>query len=274
MCHNPLERKNYRIIENRMIKPAIYEMLIQAPEIVDQAQPGQFVNLYCNDRSKLLPRPISICEVDGEKGQLRLIYAVVGSGTRLFSELEAGGRIDVLGPLGQGFSTEFAIDDKKLPKQILIVGGGVGTPPLLELSKVFKRKYKENIELSIMLGFKDDVYLAEEFEKYGKVRISTDSGRTGYHGHIIGLMEVLKLKKKLNAFDYIYACGPTPMLKGLHTVGIREGYVGEFSLEERMGCGFGGCVGCVVGIKNAEDFDYMKVCKDGPVFDYRKVIFS
>ena len=274
MCHNPLDRKSYKIISNIMIKPSIYEMLIQAPDIVKQAQAGQFVNLYCNDQSKLLPRPISICEVNHEKGNLRLVYAVVGSGTHLFSEMEAGEMIDVLGPLGKGFSLELNSENHNSPKQVLIVGGGVGTPPLLELSKELKKRYQEYIEITIMLGFGDDVYLTKDFEAYGNVYIATDSGREGYHGHVIGLMEEQKLNHQQKTFDYVYACGPTPMLKGLQNFGLREGYQGEFSLEERMGCGFGGCVGCVVAIKSAEDFDYMKVCKDGPVFDYRKVIFS
>ena len=274
MCYNPLERKKYTIIKNTMLQPSIYEMQIQAPEIAQLAKPGQFVNLYCKDQSKLLPRPISICEVDKQAGWVRLIYAVVGSGTRLFSHMSEGETIDVLGPLGHGFSLEDAWEAKEEAAKILIVGGGVGTPPLLELAKTLKRNYQDKVDLTIILGFRDDVYLAQEFSAYGKVYVSTDSGREGYHGHVVGLLEAQELEQKDIAFDYIYACGPTRMLRGLQSFGLRQNNQGEFSLEERMGCGFGGCVGCVVAIKQDEDFEYMKVCKDGPIFDYRKVIFS
>lgn len=285
MCHNPLDRVACIINSNTEIAVGIYDMEIQVGGMADIASPGQFVNLYCYDSSKLLPRPISICNVDKNKQILRLIYAVVGEGTKEFATLVTGDKIDVLGPLGKGFDL-----DNKSDKNILIVGGGVGTPPLLELAKSLKAKYADCIKITTVLGFRDEAYLASEFEAYGDVHVATDSGRSGFKGNVIDLMkQVLSDKLSQQAYDYMYSCGPTPMLRGLQQFNKDYSIEAEFSLEERMGCGFGGCVGCVVGIRTDEaktlymndkevsiedkDFDYKKVCKDGPVFEYSEVIF-
>ena len=291
MCHNPLNRVTCNIKSNIEIKPGIYDMVIHVGNMTVEAKPGQFVNLYCYDSAKLLPRPISICNVDAQAGTMRLIYAAIGEGTKEFASLLAGDQIDVLGPLGNGFDLE-----NKENKNLLIVGGGVGTPPLLELAKSLKIKYKNKVQITTVLGFRDEVYLAKEFEEYGKVYLATDSGSQGYKGNVIDMMKHTFLAELMainDGFDYMYSCGPTPMLKGLQKFNIDYDIKGEFSLEERMGCGFGACVGCVVGIRcqsaksdfiktqnrvieeviKDEDFDYKKVCKDGPVFEYSEVIF-
>lgn len=287
MCHNPLNRVTCTIESNIEIALGIFDMIINVGDMAKLAKAGQFVNLYCYDSAKLLPRPISICNVDTDGETLRLIYAAVGAGTKEFATLIAGDKIDVLGPLGKGFDLE-----DKAGKQILIVGGGVGTPPLLELAKSLKAKYADEISITTVLGFRDESYLASEFENYGKVFVATDSGKSGYKGNVIELMKE-ELSEELTAiktgFDYMYSCGPTPMLRGLQQFNKDYGIKAEFSLEERMGCGFGGCVGCVVGIRTEEvkakfmtnneeliedkDFEYRKVCKDGPVFEYSEVIF-
>lgn len=285
MCHNPLDRVTCVINSNIEIAANIYDMEIQVGGMADIASPGQFVNLYCYDSSKLLPRPISICNVDQTNKTLRLIYAVVGEGTKEFATLVAGDKIDVLGPLGKGFDLE-----NKADKNILIVGGGVGTPPLLELAKSLKAQYQDSITITTVLGFRDEVYLASEFKAYGHVLVATDSGSSGFKGNVIDLMkQELSSKLDKQGYDYLYSCGPTPMLRGLQQFNKDYSLEAEFSLEERMGCGFGGCVGCVVGIRTPEtkdifmndkevsiedkDFDYKKVCKDGPVFEYSEVIF-
>lgn len=270
MCHNPLDRITVRIVSNKAIAPFIYEMIIEAAGVCEIAKAGQFINLYCHDQSKLLPRPISICGIDQEEGLLRIIYAVVGDGTKEFAQLRSGNKIDILGPLGSGFN----LDKAQGCKKVLIVGGGVGTPPLLQLAKDIKKQYGAEIEISIVLGFRDEVYLYQEFEDYGKVYLATDSGKFGYHGNVVSLMkEELQLTKEEVVGSVAFSCGPTPMLKALKNYFIELDLEAEFSLEERMGCGFGGCVGCVVPIGTPEEFEYKKVCKDGPVFDYRKVIF-
>ena len=270
MCHNPLDRVRVRIVSNKVIVPSIYEMIVEAAGLCEIAKAGQFINLYCQDQSKLLPRPISICGVDQEEGLLRIVYAVVGEGTKEFAQLKSGNKIDILGPHGSGFDLEKA----KECKSVLIVGGGVGTPPLLQLAKDLKKQYRERLEINIVLGFRDEPYLHSEFEAYGKVYLATDSGKVGYHGNVVSLMkEKLQMTQEQAKDCVAFSCGPTPMLKALKSYFSELDLEAEFSLEERMGCGFGGCVGCVVPIGTVEEFEYKKVCKDGPVFDYRKVIF-
>lgn len=282
MCHNPLNRVKCRVVNNREISPSIYDMTVDVGDMADICRPGQFVNLYVKGGVYLLPRPISICGVNTAEKTLRLIYAVVGDGTRILTTRQKRDSIEVLGPLGSGF--DMSVEDKK---NILIVGGGVGTPPLLHLAKTIKEKSEDNVAITTVLGFRDDAYLVDEFKAYGEVHLATDSGKSGFKGNVIQLISE-NLSDKINSYDYIYSCGPTPMLKGLQRFALEHEIPGEFSLEERMGCGFGGCVGCVVPIRRVidkttlnltkdtmeeEDFDYLKVCKDGPVFKLQEVIF-
>lgn len=281
MCHNPLNRVKCRVISNREIAPNVYDMIIGADELVDGVSPGQFVNLYVKGGIHLLPRPISICGVNHKEKTLRLVYAVVGEGTKILTTRQKRDSIEVLGPLGTGFNI------KPEFKHVLIVGGGVGTPPLLELAKSIKAQSGDKTKITVVLGFRNDVYLAKEFEQFADVHVATDSGKVGFQGNVIELMET-ELKETIKDVDYMYSCGPTPMLKGLFNFNNKYGIDGEFSLEERMGCGFGGCVGCVVPLRKSvnestieltketmeeSDFSYKKVCKDGPVFNYKEVIF-
>lgn len=281
MCHNPLNKVKCRVISNREIAPNIYNMIIGVDDMADSVKPGQFVNLYVKGGVHLLPRPISVCGVNRKQKTIRVVYAVVGEGTKILTTRQKRDSIEVLGPLGNGFNINVEA------QHILLVGGGVGTPPLLETAKKLKEKKGTAVKLTIVLGFKNDVYLADEFKAYGDVHIATDSGSKGFKGNVIQMMES-EMKETIKNIDYVYACGPTPMLKGLFDFNNKYGLKGEFSLEERMGCGFGACVGCVVPIRrvlNEEsmkitketmtdiDYDYKKVCQDGPVFNYLEVIF-
>ena len=264
MCHNPLHRVKCTIISNHKIQEGIYNMVIEHKGMAQKAVPGQFVNLYVNAKDKLLPRPISLCQIDKEAGTLRLVYATLGEGTKLFSTYEAGEELEVLGPLGTGFTLE----EKA---KVLLVGGGVGTPPLLELAKNLKRQWPDT-KITTILGFRDTGYLVEEFQAFGEVFLATDSGKQGIKGTVIDILKERNIGN--TGIDYVYSCGPTPMLRALQHYMEEQEMSGEFSLEERMGCGFGACVGCVVPIRDGEDFQYKKVCKDGPVFPYKEVIFS
>ncbi len=258
MCNtNKKGRITSKIISNDQLATNVYEMIVECPDIVTFAKPGQFVNLYCHHQGRLLPRPISICEIDRDLGVLHLVYAILGDGTAEFSTYQAEDTIDVMGPFGNGFDTSYEGDDH------LIVGGGVGTPPMVELAKTLKG------EKTIVLGFRTEPYLVKRLAQYGEVFVATDDGSVGYKGHVVGLMEEQSLLGR------IYACGPTPMLKGLQTYAKDKGLTASLSLEERMGCGFGACVGCVTKIKAATEigFTYKKVCKDGPVFDAEEVLF-
>lgn len=251
-------RESCKIIKHNEIAAGIFEMVVATTDIPKEAKAGQFVNIYCKSDARLLPRPISICEVDTKEHWLKLVYAVVGNGTKEISKLKVGEEIDVLGPLGNGYSIK---EDSKVS---LLVGGGVGTPPLVELAKQIKGKKM------IYLGFRTEPYLVEELKKYGDVYVATDDGSVGHKGNVIELMN-----KTRATGDVIYSCGPSPMLSAVKDWANEKGIEAWLSLEERMGCGFGACVGCVFKIKadNENGFTYKKVCKDGPVFDAKEVLF-
>lgn len=242
-----------------MLCEGIYSMWLSFPEEQDvsaAAVPGQFISLYCQDGSRLLPRPISICEIDKEKRSLRIVYRVAGRGTAEFSELAAGDTVAVLGPLGNGFS-------KKKGKSILI-GGGIGIPPMLELAKSLEG------EVQVVLGYRDgNLFLKEAFEPYADVYVSTEDGSAGTKGNVIDAILAADLKA-----DVIYACGPVPMLRGVKAFAAQRGIPAQISMEERMACGIGACLACVCQSKEKDahsNVNNKRVCKDGPVFDAQEI---
>ena len=238
------------ILRQEMIATDVFSMVIQAREIAEQAVPGQFVDLYSADGSKLLPRPISLCGIDREKGTLRLVYRIAGAGTKEFSKLTSDHTIDVLGPLGNGF--------KKEGTKAIIIGGGIGIPPMLQLAKEL------DCEKSIVLGYRDEEFLSEEFKPYGDVYMSSDTGTVGVKGTVMDA-----IKEYGVTGDIIYACGPTPMLRAIREYAIENNIKAQISLEERMACGVGACLACVCKSKDVDDHSMVhnkRVCKDGPVF--------
>ncbi|NDL68187.1 dihydroorotate dehydrogenase electron transfer subunit [Anaerotalea alkaliphila] len=258
MCHEKNARIPCTIMKHKALAEGVYELVLEAPGIVGEAKAGQFVNLYCKTGGKLLPRPISICETDREEGLLRLVYAVVGSGTREISGYPEGDQIEVMGPLGNGYTLDQGA-------RHVLVGGGVGTPPLVELAK------RLSGEKVIYLGFRTQPYLVESLREYGPVHVATDDGSQGHKGTVLELMEEHQVTGGM-----LYACGPTPMLRAVQAYALAKGIPSQLSLEERMGCGFGGCVGCVCKVRaeGGEGFAYKKVCKDGPVFDGKEVLLT
>lgn len=245
------------IIRQDNIATDIFSMVLSAEAIAREAKPGQFIDLYSADGSRLLPRPISICEIDKAAGTLRIVYRIAGAGTKEFSQLTSEHKIDILGPLGNGF-------DMRHEKAILI-GGGIGIPPMLQLAKEL------DCEKSIVLGFRDEAFLVDEFKPYGTVYMSSDSGTIGVQGTVLDAIREYGIKG-----DIIYACGPTPMLKAIkeyaHTMGIHA----QISMEERMACGIGACLACVCKTKDIDEHSQVKnkrICKDGPVFDAEEVEF-
>ena len=246
-----------KIISNKKIAPGIMDMTLSAPEIALSAKPGQFINMYTGRGEYILPRPISICDFDPEKGVLRLIYSIVGKGTEIFSSLKEGENIKILGPLGNGF--EIADTENSI-----LVAGGIGAPPLLGLCK----RLKGNIE--VYLGARDKNILTDEFKSTGaKVFLSSDNGKEGFKGNVAEL-----LKQNNANGDIIYTCGPKIMLKFITAYAEEKNIPVQVSMEERMACGIGACVGCAVKIKQGGDWSNLKVCKDGPVFDGREVLWD
>lgn len=232
------------------LAPEIYSMWITT-EIAKEAGPGQFITVYSKDGSRLLPRPISICEADGEEGRLRIVYRVAGAGTKEFSGYVSGDSIEIMGPLGNGFPAE--------GENVILIGGGIGIPPMLELAK------RLNCEKQMVLGYRDsNLFLRDEFEAYGEVFVATEDGSAGTKGTVLDAIR----EQGLTA-DVMYACGPTPMLRALKQYAREQGIRCYISLEEKMACGVGACLACVCQTKDVDEHSQVhnkRICKDGPVF--------
>ncbi len=245
------------ILKNTSVAPDIYDMTIRLPEISALAVCGQFVEVYPDNGVNLLARPISICQIGD--GTLRFVFQAVGAGTRLFSSLKAGQRLRVLGPCGNGYPIS---EEKKF----ILVGGGIGVPPLLETAC----RLKDKGEVDVFLGFRSGSFLREDFENTGaNVYIASDDGSAGFKGNVVGLMESAGVQG-----DVIYSCGPRIMLKAVAEYAEKRGIKAYVSMEERMACGIGACVGCTLKIKDGNGISNKKVCKDGPVFDSREVVWQ
>lgn len=246
------------IISQKCIGTDIYDMVLSFPKGAKEAKPGQFIAMYCEDGTKLLPRPISICGIDAENGTLRVVYRIAGEGTRLFSAMKEGDSLEVLGPLGNGFTMK--------EQKAIIVGGGIGIPPMLELAKQL------SCEKTVVLGYRDELFLKEEFEDCANVVVATEDGSCGTKGTVIDAINEANVDGAV-----IYACGPMPMLKALAEYAEAHDMEAQISLEERMACGIGACLGCICKTKKKDhhtNVNNQRICKDGPVFDAKEVVFS
>ncbi len=236
----------YKILSNNLIAKDTFQMVLEG-DTSKIEKPGQFLNIKIDDGLiHFLRRPISICSYKDH--EITIIYKVLGNGTKTLSMKSPMEELDILCPLGNGYTIQ------TIGKKQLLIGGGVGVPPLLELAK---QMLKQGIEFDVVLGFgsKEDVFLEVEFKNYAQnVFVSTIDGTYGYAGNVIEL-----IKSKNIEFEYYYACGPEKMLHAL----VKEGYVGQLSFEERMGCGFGACMGC--SHKTIQSFK--RICTDGPVLE-------
>lgn len=251
----------YPIISKKAIAAEIYDMTIRCPHIAKAAVCGQFVNIKAD--GFMLRRPISICGIDKEKGTLRIVFEVRGKGTKALSQLSEGQLIDIVAPLG---GRGFTLLEKD--KKAVIIGGGIGNPPMVPIAE----HYGKNAV--VISGFRNAsaVILQKDFAASGaEVILCTDDGSAGRKGFVTeALSEVLNREKP----DIIYACGPSVMLKRIIMQAKDAGVKCEVSLEERMGCGVGGCLVCACRtIRDGEEY-YAHVCKDGPVFDAEEVLFD
>lgn len=239
------------VLRLEALSEGIYSLWIKEQTIAKEAKPGQFISFFSKDGSRLLPRPISICEINKEEGTLRVVFRVVGFGTKEFSQLKEGETVEVMGALGNGFTLE--------GKKAILIGGGIGIPPMLELAKSL------SIEKSIVLGYRtNDLFLKNEFETYGDVYVSTEDGTVGTKGNVIDAI----IEHRIEG-DIIFACGPTPMLKGIKAYAQEHGIKAQLSLEEKMACGIGACLACVCKSKEKDqhtNVNNKRICKDGPVF--------
>jgi len=253
-----------KVTDTKKIAPGIYIMTVESEYIAGNALPGQFVNVKCCEGlDALLRRPISICSVDRDNNTFEIVFQVRGIGTRYLSFIKTGDEIDLIGPLGTPF--HIPVETEK----IAVVGGGIGIFPLLFLLMDVKKAHK-----SAFLGFRniDNAVLLEQFKNHSaKLFLSTDDGSLGHKGIITDLLD-----KDLceNSYDYIYTCGPFPMIKKVVEAAQKHGIESQVSLEQRMGCGIGACLVCACKTRNGSEWKYSHVCKDGPVFWGRDVIFD
>lgn len=267
------------VLENEEIASGVYQMTLESVDAAPLARAGQFVNVYTKNPALLLPRPISICFSDG--AELTLVYGVVGKGTEEFSSYRKGDLVRHSMPIGNGYD----LDAVQTGQKAILVGGGIGVPPMLKLCYDLVEK---GVEVVAVIGFRDEVFLAKPMLKAGAdLYVATDSGKMGFQGTTLDVIR----KEGLSA-DAYFACGPKVMLKAITEHVLSEGKDIQVSMEERMGCGYGACVGCVCDVRESaenslgsrlesstensaeERIVRKKVCKDGPVFWGSEVVWN
>lgn len=252
------EKVTAKVISQQEIAANIYDMWIETG-LAKEANPGQFIGVFPKNKSTILPRPISICEVNEEKTALRIVYRIAGQGTKEFSSFTAGDPVDILGILGNGFPLEAGKGRK-----VFLMGGGIGVPPILQLAKELEA------DKQVVVGYRDSqLFLKEDLDKYAAVYVATEDGSAGTKGNVMNAIEA----NALNA-EVIYACGPMPMLRAIKKYAADRGIKAYISLEEHMACGVGACLGCVVKTKEIDHHSHVhnaRICTDGPVFDAEEV---
>lgn len=236
--------KKAKVLLNKEISPGIFKMVCYDE---NEIKAGQFYMLKLNNET-LLPRPISICEKNGN--EITFLYAVVGKGTEGFSKVREDEEIFLTGPLGNGFN----LDEAK--GKVAIVAGGIGTAPMVEVSKRLRALDNDKI-IDAYLGFRDEIYLEQEYEKYvTNLKISTNSGKHGHKGFVT---EILKVED----YDTVLICGPEVMMKAVNNMCQEKGVTSFVSMEKHMACGVGACLVCTCKTKEG----HKRTCKDGPVFN-------
>ena len=249
------DSKPCKLLSVRQLTGDVFDFVLEAPALAAMAQPGQFAQILVPGHT--LRRPISICGIDKTAGTLRFVFQIRGQGTAELAQFQPGSTIEILAPLGNGFPLDKG-------KRTLLVGGGIGVPPLLGLAA----ELGENAVAALGFRNKDAVILEQDFQAAGaKVLIATDDGSYGHHGLVTQLAEG-------EEFQQVCACGPLPMLKAVKALAEQRGVPCYVSLEERMACGIGACLGCAVALRGEDGAEYFgHVCKDGPVFDSRRVVW-
>ena len=254
------------VLEQKQLAENIFCLLLES-EAARSAVPGQFVNLYMSDQAHLLPRPISVCNAQDEV--LTLVYRVVGEGTAWLSGLQPKDSVRILGPLGNGY----ALEQMAGFGRVAVIGGGLGIPPMLYLAKELS---KRACDPEVILGYRDQSFLLEEFQNLSNetrqipVHIASDAGTIGVHGTVLDVLDTETINPSV-----VCACGPLPMLRALKAYCGQRSIPLFVSLEERMACGVGACLGCVCETADVDEHSCVhnrRVCKDGPVFAAEEVI--
>ncbi|MDR0949015.1 MAG: dihydroorotate dehydrogenase electron transfer subunit [Lachnospiraceae bacterium] len=255
------------VLTNQEISPGIFDLFLRT-KIACEAIPGQFVCLYPQNQSALLPRPISICQCDPMSQTLRLVYRVVGTGTREFASYPPGEEIQIVGPLGNGFPMEELLPLTTFgeKRSLLLVGGGIGIAPLLAVAQ-------NAANVRTVLGYRNhDLFLEAQFSTFGKTYVATEDGSVQTKGTVISVLEEASLTA-----DILFACGPLPMLRAVKAYCEAHHILAYLSLEERMACGIGACLGCVTKTNKVHPHTQVKnarICTEGPVFMAQEVDLS
>lgn len=257
-----------QVLGNEQVAEGVYRMTLSGPLVQRMDWPGQFVHVKCGEESlPLLRRPISICNVDDERQTMTMIYRVEGEGTRILSRMVPEQKLDVLGPLGHGFP----IRHRQAGEHAVLVGGGVGVPPLYYLGRELG---KRGVRVTYVIGFAGagNVFLEKELASLGRVFVTTLDGTYGDKGLVTDVLD----SDAVGDWDVLYACGPTPMLKALQNRFGHSDIEAYISVEQRMGCGVGACLACVCTPSQEQSEmtgrNYFKICTDGPVFGLREVV--
>ena len=262
-----MEKMTGKVLSQKELCPGIFDLRLYAPAIAEAASAGQFVNVFCREASRLLPRPLSLCRAEAAAGEIRLVYRAGGDGTREFSALSEGDALELLGPLGNGFPLEMAAG-----KRVLLIGGGIGIPPMLQTAVSLSDRVENRrpSEMTAVLGYRDQTFLSDEFGQIVKTYLATEDGSAGTKGTVLDAIR----ENNLDA-DLIFACGPKMMLRALKVYASERGIPCQVSLEERMACGIGACLACVCETAEVNGHTHVhnaRVCKDGPVFDAEMVV--
>ncbi|MCA0969342.1 dihydroorotate dehydrogenase electron transfer subunit [Halobacillus litoralis] len=248
-----MRREWMTITEHEEIARATFRMVLKGQIATEVREPGQFVHIQVSEKF-YLRRPVSIAEV--KEDTVTLLYKVMGDGTEALTKKHVGDQVDVLGPAGNGFPL-----DVREGAHALLVGGGIGVPPLYQLAKQLRR---QGVRVTAVLGFQSgaEAFFTKEFTELGDVRVATNDGTLGHQGLVTDVLD--------GEFDTYFACGPTGMLRAVSEK--MEGVPGYLSMEERMGCGIGACLACVV--PSNDEKGYRRICCDGPVFNAKEVVLS
>ena len=244
-----MKQSVFEIVSNKALTENVFQMVLKGDTTAITA-PGQFVNIQLE--GLYLRRPISVCDLDGDK--LTIVYKAVGKGTEQMSRMQAGEKVDILTGLGNGYDLSLSGD-----KPVLL-GGGVGVPPMYLLAKELLKQGKI---VSVILGFntKSEIFYEQEFKKLGcNVVVTTVDGSYGVKGFVTTALETMD-------YTYFYTCGPEPMLKAVYKASVTSG---QMSFEKRMGCGFGACMGCSCKTLTG----YKRICKEGPVMKKEEILWE
>ena len=270
-----------RVIENRLLAPGHFKLILQAPHIAPHVEAGQFIQIRCTmEDDPLLPRPMSVYRVDGDK--IEILYEVIGRGTALMAQAKKGTALEIYGPLGRPF---WKVPEAKV---LFLIGGGIGLAPFYALAETFLKETRDKQQatrITVLFGArtKARVICEEEFKKLGVgFEVSTDDGSYGFHGRVTQLLEKKLLDLSPPSSLALYACGPNIMMQETCRIALSHSLPCQVSLDEPMACGFGICFGCAVKIKRQEtsnkqqdgEFTYKLACKDGPVFEAKEVLWE